>query len=209
MKSYFMQGVVVASILFILPGCGPRSTHSFPKLNSATTVVVPNEKRNVFITAHCMSHAECAAYFGEDLGLHGYQPLVLTLENKSLNSYTLRPSYLALPRVSGKEISRLMHYDTYQRVVWLTLPALFFWWPAIPIFIVPYGMACRHYNDKTTRNIRKKTWGRTETIYLAPHELVQKFIFVSRESFRSHFDLKLYNETTQVIELFHVDCVGC
>lgn len=196
------RGAVVACLLLLLAGCGPRDTRYFPKLKTASAV--PVKKNQVTITTHPLSHEECEEYFGVDVISNGYFPFVMTIENNGPDAYVIRPSYFELPRVSGKKVSRLMHYDTYQRVVWMTIPALIFWWQAIPVLIVPYGLACRYYNDKTTRNIRKKTWGRTEVLYIAPYETIQKFVFVN-ESFHTTFDIKLYNETQQVLEIYEID----
>lgn len=204
MKLKLVGRVAVVALLSVLAGCsyGPRDTRYFPKLKAESGV--PVAKDNVTITMHPLSCADSEEYFGIDVLSQGYFPLVMTIENHGPDAYTIRPSYFALPRISGKKVSRLMHYDTYQRVVWLTLPALILWWQAIPAIIIPYGLACRYYNDKTTRNIRKKTWGRTEVLHIAPYETIQKFIFVN-ESFSTNFDIKLYNETQKDLEVYSID----
>jgi hypothetical protein len=201
------KNVICAAVMLVLmalTGCGPRDTRSFPKLKRDKPAQAI--QREVEVSVHLLSRQDCVAYFDVDIIAQGYRPLVLTIENSTENAYTLRPSYLDVARVSGKEISRLMHYDTYQRVTWLTLPALIYWWPAIPFLIVPYGLGCQHYNKKTTRNIRKKTLGRDDVVAVAPYETVSRFIFVPAESFKTKFDLKLFNETRTMLETFAVNC---
>ncbi len=207
MKSCALQALLLIGLM-MLAGCGPRDTRYMPKLGAEKFTLAESAKDDVMVTAHLMSRKESEAYFGVDVIAEGYRPLILKIENKSLNSYVLHPSYLPMPRVSGKEISRLMHYDTYQRVVWLTLPALFLAWELVPIVIVPYGLSCRHYNHKTTRNVRKNTLRRTETLRIAPYEVVEKFVFVPESAFRSQFELTLYNETLRAIETFSVDAAA-
>jgi hypothetical protein len=191
-------------VLMALTGCGPRDTRSFPKLKQQKAAHI--EQHGVKVSVHLLSRQDCLAYFDIDVIAQGYRPLVLTIDNDTADGYVLRPSYLGMERVSGKEISRFMHYDTYQRVMWLALPALIYCWQVIPFVIVPYGLGCRHYNQKTTRNIRKKTLGRDDTVTIAPYENVRRFIFVPEESFRTVFDLALFNETTRTIETFSVNC---
>lgn len=205
MKFRLLKSCVVVAILIFLAGCGPRDTRYMPKVNAGKSAVVASHKGDVVVTAHLMSRSECDTYFGFDVIKEGYRPLVLKIDNAGLHSYTLRPSYIPLPRVSGKEISYHMHYDTYQRVVWLAIPSLLFVWELIPFVVVPYGLACRHYNSKTTRNIRKNTLRRTETLHIAPHEKLEKFIFVPDNAFVPQFDLKLHNETLGTVEVFRVD----
>lgn len=208
LKSLGRVGASITTVvlLMILAGCGPRNTRYFPRLKDSAALVA--EKNNITVSVHMLSRIDCDDYFGIDVIAEGYTPLVLTVKNHGADSYILRPSYFALPRVSGKEISRLMHYDTYQRVAWLTIPALIYFWQAIPLLIVPYGLSCRHYNDKTTRNIRKKTWGRSEVLTIAPYETVQKFIFIVDEAFTDELEIKLYNETTRTLEVYAIDVAG-
>ena len=199
----FAKMSIMCFVLILLVGCGPQNTRYFPHLNRDKTISAG--KNDVIVSVHMLSHQDCDNYFGIDVIRQGYRPLMLTIENRSSDTYVLRPSYFVLPRVSGKEISRLMHYDTYRRMAWLTIPALIYFWEAIPLLIVPYGFSCKHYNDKTTRNIRKKTWGRSEVLTIAPYETVQKFIFVVNAAFASTLEIKLYNETTQKLETYTIN----
>ena len=200
-KISFCAGALVA--LLVLTGCGPRDTRAFPRLKQQAARV---EQHGIEVSVHLLSRQDCVAYFDVDVIAHGYRPLVITIDNGTSDSYVLRPSYVGLDRVSGKEVSRLMHYDTYQRVMWMTLPAVIFCWQVIPFFIVPYGLGCRHYNHKTTRNIRKKTLGSHDTVAIAPYETIRRFMFVPEESFRTIFDVNLFNETTRKIETFSINC---
>lgn len=203
MKLKNLGRVVVGLMVLVLAGCGPRNTRYFPRLAKSKAIVAV--KNDVKVSVHLLSRAECDDYFGIDVRSEGYIPLVMTIENRGVDSYVLRPSYFVLPRVSGKEISRLMHYDTYQRMVWLSFPALIYFWQAIPLLVIPYGFSCKYYNDKTTRNIRKKTWGRSEVLTIAPYEIVQKFIFVVRDAIAQQLEIKLYNERTRNLEIYPID----
>lgn len=204
MNFKFLQKTLALAMLMVLTGCGPRDTRLFPKLKAEKATQV--EQGGVSVSVNLLSRQDCLGYFDVDVISQGYRPLLLTIDNSTSDAYTLRPSYLDVARVSGKEISRLMHYDTYQRVVWFTLPAIIYCWQVIPFVIIPYGLSCRHYNQKTTRNIRKKTLGRDDTLAIAPYETVRRFIFVPEENFRTVFDLKLFNETTKKVETFVINC---
>lgn len=201
-KNSFCAAAIV--VLMALTGCGPRDTRSFPQLRKQQAAQAL--QHGVTVSVHLLSRQDCLSYFDVDVIAQGYRPLLLTIDNSTEDGYVLRPSYLLLERVSGKEIARLMHYDTYQRVMWLALPAVIYCWQVIPFVIVPHGLGCRHYNNKTTRNIRKKTLGRDDTLMVAPYETVRRFIFVPEESFRTVFDIALFNETTRKIETFSLNC---
>lgn len=190
--------------LMLLPHCGSRDVRLFPRLKAQKMVAINQSQIEVAVTV--MSRKECGEYFGVDVIAEGVRPLVLNINNKSADTYVLRPSYLALTRVSGKEVAKLMHYDTYQRVFWSTWPAIIFWWPAVPFLIVPYGFSCKHYNMKTTKTLRKMTLGAHDVLEIAPYESVQRFIFVPDASFRTIFDIKLYNETKHALEVFPINC---
>lgn len=195
---------MLVALLMVLTGCGPRDTRSFPRLKPQNAAQIAQD--GITISVHLLSRQDCVHYFDFDVIAQGYRPLLLTIENNRADAYVLRPSYFELERVSGKEISRFMHYDTYQRTLWLSLPAFIYCWQVIPFVIVPYALGCRHYNQKTTRNIRKKTLGRNDVVEIAPYETVRRFIFVPEESFKTTFDIKLFNETTHVVENFKVNC---
>lgn len=197
-----IENVVVVCCLVLLTGCGPKDVRFFPRVKTHAAAVVTKQELDVVM--HALSRQECDAYFGVDVIAEGVRPLLLTIQNRSADAYVVRPSYIPLTRISGKEVAQLMHYDTYQRVFWLTWPALIFWWPAIPCLVVPYGFGCQHYNKKTTKTLRKMTLGAHDVLDIAPYETVQRFIFVPDASFKTVFDMKLYNETKRVLEILTV-----
>lgn len=204
MNFKFLHKILALAILMALTGCGPRDTRYFPKLKTNKAAQVT--QNNITISINVLSRQDCLAYFDCDVIAQGYRPLLLTIDNTTSDAYVLRPSYLDVERVSGKEIARFMHYDTYNRVLWFVVPAFYYAMPLIPCVIIPYGLSCRHYNQKTTRNIRKKTLGREDTVEIAPYETVQRFIFIPEESFKTILDIKLFNETTRMVEAFSVNC---
>lgn len=190
-------------ILVLLPACGMRDTRYFPYVNRNQAVMY--EKNTIEVSVHQLSEHDCNEYFGVDLMQEGYAPLLLSITNNGPERYTFRPSYLDLERTSGRGVAQLMHYDTYLRVMLLTVPAVFFWWPALPFLIVPYGFSCALYNEKKTKEIRAKALKYDESLIIGPYERVKKFIFVQDYALRRLFDISLFNEDTKQLVTFNID----
>lgn len=163
----------------------------FPPIDKFTSFY--QEKSGLAVTVKALSKSQAYEYFGFDVQSEGYRPLQVRIKNHTSSTFVLRPSYHDFACVSGKHIAKHMHYDTFHWMTYLTLPAIYFFWPLIPIAIIPAGLGMKAYNKKTTRDMRKMTLSNNESLEVLPYETVSKFIFVQENSYRAHFDLSFFN----------------
>lgn len=198
-----VQWSMLFFVLVLLSSCSNRNTRYFPPIKLKKAVL--ENKKNVILAAQLMSEQEQDDYFGINLLESGYCVVLLRIENRSSGRCVFRPSYCDMPRESGYEIAPSMHYDTYARVVWGCIPALVFWWPAIPFFIIPHALYWSNYNWTTSNNIARKTLEHDETFVVEPYETVQKLLFIKEENFIPVFDIALFNETDQELMVYTVD----
>jgi hypothetical protein len=200
----FFTGIIFTSLV-LLTGCGPRETRYFPAHKHKHAIDITHKDLQVCL--RLLDEQDCYDYFGYALTNLGYQALHLTVDNYGPDEYVFRPSYLDLPRESGEQIAKNMHYDTYTSVVLMTLPALIFLWEAIPLVVVPHGIYCKNYNAKTTQYIADKTLEHDETFSIAPYETVQKLIFVKSEALKLMFELKFFNKTSRKLLTYDINLV--
>lgn len=179
--------------LLILPGCF-WSERKHPSAHPRIKQVRSKGKEGLHLSAHWLDEAACKKLFlGVNLIQEDIEILHLKLTNNGEANYTFRPSYCLLERFSVEEIAPLIQYDTSSRVCWLSLPALIFFWPLIPIVIVPQGLYWSHENHKIRRWLHKITLGPVDAFELEPYETIEKYLFVPAHA---------AEEQTFVFELF-------
>ncbi|MGC2310951.1 MAG: hypothetical protein WA432_04990 [Candidatus Babeliaceae bacterium] len=160
--------------MLFLSGCR-KTVKVFPKLDRQKAYHGKEEDLDVWIKVFSAQDSkEC---FGIDLHKYGYGVAQLQVHNRGKNSYVLKPSYCNYPLVSGKHIAQLMHYETSTWVTYLTFPAIIFFWPAIPLGVIPAGLSMRSYNRKIDKSLIRKSLHKHEVLEILPYEHVQKFLF--------------------------------
>lgn len=197
------KNIVLLLSLVLVAGCRQKNVKLFPSLKQAKTY--QETRDNLSVTVKEFSHKETIDYFGVDLQSHGYQPLQVVMRNMSNNTFIIRPSYITVPLVSGKRIAQWMHYDTYSYVMWSSLPALFFWWPAVPCIIAPAGLGMREYNRKITKNLKYRSLNNKDGLEILPYETITKFMFVYASYYHAPFDISFLNKDTQELQTFFVN----
>ncbi|HBY05872.1 MAG: hypothetical protein UV38_C0003G0253 [candidate division TM6 bacterium GW2011_GWE2_42_60] len=164
-------------LLFSFPGCffSPKKRLPTPRV----TQIRNKGKHDVQLNALWLNENACKSRFwGVDFSEHEIEVLQVRLVNNGAQSYLFRPSYCALDRLSVEEVAPLLQYDTTSRVCWYSLPALLFWWPAIPIFVVPQGIYWSNENRRIYHWLTKTTLSQDSAFELGPYETVEKYLFV-------------------------------
>lgn len=202
--------------LFLLPGCEHQKERDylkrFPRIEYGCDY--SGFQNNISLKVHLFSKQDSKDYFGtNNFGFNdkvisqGFLPIHINISNDSNCAYTLRPSYLDLLVQPSNRVAKVLHADTYNYVTWLTLPALMFYWQAIPMFVIPMGLNMRRSNQKITENLQHNALQTWKSITISPYETIDKFIFVHIQDFKQSFTLKLFNEDNRKLLTFNVDLV--
>jgi hypothetical protein len=163
-----------------------------------------HEQDGLEVAVKNISRTQAQEMFGFDVYGQGLRPLQLRIKNYSPSTFVMRPSYHELSCVSGKKVARHMHYDTFNWMTYLTMPALFFFWPLISFAIIPAGLGMKAYNKKTTRDMRKLTLNCNQSLDVMPYETVSKFVFVEDDSFSKQFAINFFNTDKKALLTYSV-----
>ncbi len=208
--------IFLSCALFLLPACehqkGRDYLKRFPRIEYGCDY--SGLQDGVSLKVHLFSKQDSKDYFGStNFGFsdkvisEGFLPIHINISNDSNSAYTLRPSYLDLLVQPSNRVAKVLHSDTYNYVTWLTLPALMFYWQAIPMLVIPMGLNMRRSNQKISENLQHNALQTWKAVTIAPYETIDKFIFVRPQDFKQSFILKLFNEDERKLITFNVDLV--
>lgn len=203
MQGNYKTLLLFLSILGLLPHCGKKAyLKRLPKINPATSFI--ETKDDLTLGVHAYTVKECKSYFDKNLIAQGYCPIHLSINNRTPDTYVLRPSYITLSMASPQKIAQLLHYNTSLIVTSTCCPALLFFWPAIPLVIVPAGLEMRRYNKKIDQRIDRTAIDVEDTVEIPPYSKVDKLIFVHSTDYQPQFEIMLYNNTKRSLVTFNV-----
>lgn len=173
--------------------------------NQQSVDIKKAERGTITIAAVLVQDQECVDYFGKDIIELGYYPIHLKIDNRTPDTYILRPSYISVPLATPRKVAQQLHYDTSLIITTACYPALLFFWQLIPCAIVPAGIYMREQNKKVTRTIQKKALSTQEILEIAPYTTIERFIFVHAQDYIPHIDISLFNDRTKELATFNID----
>lgn len=136
---------------------------------------------------------------------YGYKVLLMRLVNQGSTTYLFKPSYCKLHRAPWDQIAPLMHYDTSSRVTWLTIPALYLLWEAIPLLVVPYGFYWRACNRDISDWLQRVTLGPEDSLEIFPYEQVERYLFVPEERYTTHFKVSFFDTAAKELVSYSIE----
>lgn len=211
-----MRHMLIFGLLILLVGCNHQKDRDylkrFPRIEYGCDY--SGSQNNLNLKIRVFNADDSKQYFGSNnfgfsdkIISQGYLPIHIHISNESNCRYTLRPSYLDLTVQPSNRIAKILHVDTYNYVMLCTVPAILFYWQALPIFIIPMGLNMRRSNKKITENLQHNALQTWKDVTIAPYEAIDKFIFVHTRDFKQNFTLKLFNEDERSLLTFSVDLV--
>ncbi len=202
-KSVFFSGTVAS--LLLVTGCTvEKPLKMYPRLLQSGTAQLCDDA--LIVSCQMLSHEESVQQFGYEMQAYGYQPLVLQVENTGVDIYSIRPSYIHLPLISGKHVAKSLQYDAVSWIAWTAIPSLIFLWPLIPCVVVPMGVSMVDHNRRIKNTLKKRSFGPSDEIELLPGERVCKYLFVPENYYATSFMMSVYNVTQQRLAELKVRC---
>jgi len=180
-------------MVLLAPAC---VKNRFKSLSSAAPVgLVRIEQQKFVVGGSVVSPTESVHYFGIDLPSYGYQPIYLQLQNLTATRYVLAPSSIQHPLVSFEEIMPYCTYKTAEFVGTTGSAALLFFWPLLPLYVIPVGLSMRSYNGSAEEQLTDYGfYGTSRPLEIMPYSAVHRFIFVEKHKGPYAFDLLLLDE---------------
>ncbi len=161
-------------------------------------------QNNVECRVKPLTVQESRSLFGVDLITKGYQPLGLEITNNSPHTYIMSWRHIGIPLTSENIIRDVSHYQTSLIAFTSSLLAAIYWWPAIPVVIVPSAIMMASYNKDIDYVLEEFGVKNTDFTTILPHECVQKVIFVYGWERSQIFDIGLLNKKTREFIKFTV-----
>lgn len=202
---------IVASLIFLLliPHCSSYKINYHEdgqnaQLSSAQTI------ENVTLQTEILVDDQINAIFKKNLRNSGYQPLAITISNRTSNTLLFRSSYTSLPLISSDVIAQELHYS-----VPLTTAGLFtigyigfqLFWPLAPFMITALPMGWQSYkeNQKITERIQNVSLpvDEREMLEIPPFTKIYRFAFVPLEPYY-HFEFQLFDSDNKKLIPFVV-----
>lgn len=186
----------------LLSGCGSTKKPVFiPRLSHSRS----HGKRDLHVEIIRCPGEISVREVGVDLTKNGLVMVAVCMQNRGGDRYVFRPSYSAIPRVSHDQLAPYLYYDTPTRCIWLSIPSLLLWWPAVPLVVVPCGLMWSQSNQQLERHVTQKLIGPDTTFKIAPYETVEKFFFVPEEAWGNTVTLGFFDKNTGQMVRFAAD----
>lgn len=200
-KKLFFIGAVLSALL-ISPGCG----HSKKiRLTPYVSHVRAQGERDLHVEITRCTGEISVREVGVDLTEKGLVMVAVCMQNRGGDRYVFRPSYSAIARVSHDQLAPYLYYDTPTRCIWLSLPSLLLWWPAVPLVVVPCGLMWSQSNQQLERYVTQKLIGPETSFKIEPYETLEKFFFVPEEAWVNTVTLGFFDKNTDELVRFTAD----
>ena len=187
LKKQFPYGLIVLAGVFLLTTSFDRQhLHPLTSIASEVLPIFSLKESRVVVTAKAMSVAESKRNFGHDLLSRGVQPLHLTIENNTSDSYSLCPGSVDLPRIEPSKIAFKITKSTIPRAIGYKIASFFFWPFMIPGTID--GIRVMTHHKKFKKDLIAKSM-REETV--APYATFNRVLFVPEKQFQKTFKVTL------------------
>lgn len=196
--------IFLSCVVIFFPGCSPFHPRAGKFFFSSNTSLVEAAQENLRIVVKQLSSRETFREFGVQVITEGYHAFSLEISNESENIFALRPSYISLPLTSGKRIARLVHWKTSTWASCGLVACTFFWWPGIPLLVIPASWSMREFNKRTTKSLEKHTLCGDESIEILPHERVRKFFFIHETAITEPLEIGFFCRETKKFVRFRL-----
>jgi len=185
----------------LLTGCASYNANSLTALDPEYVKEYPGlDKLQIGCKAYSVS--DCYTYFDRDIIANGYQPIQLTFENKSSDSYVFSEKWVSLPCADPMDVAKKVHTNTAGRVIGYSVGGLFL----TPLFIpaVVDGVMSHNANVNLDQDFSSKSIG---NLKIAPRSFMKTVIFVPKKDMAPIFNITLRNEDTDMDQEISVSVI--
>ena len=187
-----MKKISLLMGLVLLSGCASyRATPLHTIVTKETWM--PWKANDVLIAARAFDEEDCKRYLDRDVISKGYQPIQVTIENKSPHNYLFSLDRVSLSCAQTEDVAQQVHTSTAGRAGGYGAAALFFWPFVIPAVVD--GVLSVQANESLDLDFASK--GAKDQV-IAAHAHVNMVMFVPESDFDNVFSITLIDlETNQ------------
>ncbi len=163
------------------------------------TSLVPftDEAEGLEVSYKALDAEESKLYLNRDLIDRGYQPVHITIQNNSPNTYEIAPDGVSLPLALPKDVAMKVTKRAIPRAIGYKIASFFFW----PLMIPSTIDSINTY--KTHKSLKRAFAAKAikEEIIL-PYSTVHRILFVKAEDYNEQFSIALVNKSSGDKEVF-------
>lgn len=157
------------------------------------------------LTMQLFTHEDCKNYFGRDLILDGYRPILLHIVNKEDSRYIIEPKSIGLGLIPAETIFNKLALYPSVFLFALGTPILYYLSYKTYAFIGLTALSILFYAGKVRSELNASTLDPNKFMVIKPFESITTLLFCEEESFLTYFDMTLTNATQHKSTVIHVD----
>lgn len=191
---YIISGIIgLFSILTIRENYVQNSSH--PSYTSLTPF--SEDEEGLEVSYKKLTEEESKAYLSRNLIGKGFQPVHITIQNNSPNTYEIAPSSVSLPLASAKDVAFEFTKSAIPRSIGFKIASFFFWPFMIPSTIDSIKTYKTHQSMK--KNFAAKA---VKDEIILPYSTVHRVLYVPIEEFSDTFSIALVNKKSGDASVF-------
>jgi len=180
--AWFTVGMICTALL---PGCASYKPAPLQPLQPEFTPY-SETVQGVTLSAKSFDDAECKRYFDRDIRGKGYQPIHISIANKTKHDILFSPDGVSIPVVPSDEVARKVHTKTAGRATAYGVGALFLWPLAVPAVVD--GVKSSKANKTLDRDYTSKG---VNQVTVQPNITYDGVMFVSMSEYKNSFTVTL------------------
>lgn len=188
-------------LLFLVLAFGCANLRAEPLPASSGFVLSDDNEDQVYIDARVLSEAESKEYVHDELLKHGFQPILVQIDNTSPFSYELKKDQADIRTVSAKKIVKEVGKSARPRSIAYKVLGFFFWPLTIPGTIDSIQTKNKEFTLK--RDLEAKTLKREGEI-IPPYSSVSRVLYVPQNEIKEMFQLSMTNIEAQRVENYYL-----
>lgn len=195
LKSFSKTSLNVATLsaaLLSMTGCASYNASSLSHLSNEGIRTTTCHQEEVTITAKAFNKDDCKRYLDRDVIKEGYQPVQLSIQNDSDNSYILSLSRLNLTPANSQEVAKKVHTSTGGRIAAYGAGSLIIAPLIIPAIID--GMKSAEANRQLDADFAAKAI-KDSQIY--PYSQTNTLIFVPLHEYKNSLKITLLEQKSR------------
>lgn len=193
-----LKNILTILVIIFLSGCLTKRNSSFNNLKTLSHIskhgaTWAEDQEQVSVRVKVVDSAESTKYFGCNVLSVGYQPVIITIENRSTDFIVFKPSTMGLALVSPKKVVKDCYWNTWLITGTFGYLASVFLWPAlIPVAYGGYYMS--NNNQEIRSKIKNSGIQNYDNIQIAPKEILTKAMFVEADYMPESFLISLFSK---------------
>ncbi|NDD58680.1 MAG: hypothetical protein EBZ47_05415 [Chlamydiae bacterium] len=195
--------LTISSCIVLLGLFTPWDSHRQWNLPQSSTIKVEQtflRDNSIHIVAKAYSAEESKKYLGVDVLSKGIQPVQLSIQNHSPETYMIAKESVDLSSISASKMTSKLMQSAIPRGIAFKVASLFFWPIMIPGTIdsmITFKSFTKLKKDLKARLVKEE--------FIAPYSITNRILFVQKDEFKDTFDIALRNASTWKEKKIHIE----